>query len=321
MPRGGACRPSVRMPPPQHGWGGVFIFCHPAIDRAAKSACPPSRPMAPLRDKPLKPAARRAMIAQQGHQEFPQVMKIDFRWAVAALALTAAGCGKQDATDNAAAAGNASAAATAPAGKDWTETVVKTPEGGFRMGNPDAPVKLVEYASLTCPHCADFSEHGVPKLREDYVRTGKVSWEFRTFVLNPVDVSISLLARCQGEGPFFKLVEQTYAEQKNWAPNISKISNAEITRIQGLPESQQFGALATAAGMDEFFRARGLSKEKADQCLADKAGLDQILAIRERGANQDKITGTPSFLINGKLAEGVYDFNSLSAALNTALGG
>ncbi|WP_380874913.1 hypothetical protein ACFB49_02140 [Sphingomonas sp. DBB INV C78] len=247
-------------------------------------------------------------------------MKIDFRWAVAALALTAAGCGKQDAADSSA-AGNAAAPAATAAGQDWTETVATTPEGGFRMGNPDAPVKLVEYASLTCPHCADFSINGSPKLKANYVRTGKVSWEFRTFVLNPVDVAVSLMARCQGEGPFFKLVEETYAEQKNWGANISKISNAEITRIQGLPENQQFGALAAASGMDQFYRARGLSKEKADQCLGDKAGLDKLLAIRDRGANQDKITGTPSFIINGQLAEGVFDINTLSAALDKALGG
>ncbi|ARS29313.1 thioredoxin domain-containing protein [Sphingomonas sp. KC8] len=247
-------------------------------------------------------------------------MKIDYRWAVAALALAVAGCGKQDATDTGAASNAASPATPAPDGKDWTETVVATPEGGFRMGNPDAPVKLVEYASLTCPHCADFSINGAPKLRDEYVRTGKVSWEFRTFVLNPVDVAVSLLASCQGEGPFFKLVEQTYAEQKNWGAQVSKIPNAEITRIQGLPENQQFGALATAAGMDQFYRARGLSKDKADQCLSDKANLDRLIAIRDRGANQDKITGTPSFLINGKLAEGAFDWNSLSAQLKTAVG-
>lgn len=248
-------------------------------------------------------------------------MKIDFRWAVAALALAVTGCGKQDATDTTAAGNAAAPAATAPTGQDWTETVAATPEGGFRMGNPNAPVKLVEYASLTCPHCADFSVNGAPRLRDEYVRTGKVSWEFRTFVLNAVDVAVSLMARCQGEGPFFKLVEQTYAEQKNWAPNLSKISNEEFTRIQGLPENQQFMALAKATGMDQFYRQRGLSEEKAAQCLSDKAALDQLVAIRDHGVKQDNVTGTPSFVINGKLAEGVYDINTLSAALNTALGG
>lgn len=248
-------------------------------------------------------------------------MKIDLRWAVAALALTLAGCGKQDATDTNAAGNAAAPAATPAAGQDWTQTVVATPEGGFRMGNPDAPVKLVEYASLTCPHCADFSINGAPKLREDYVRTGKVSWEFRTFVLNAVDVAVSLMARCQGEGPFFKLVEQTYAEQKNWAPNISKISNADFTRIQGLPENQQFVALAKAAGMDQFYRERGLSEAKANQCLSDKAALDQLIAIRDQGVKKDGVNGTPSFLINGKLAEGVYNFETLKTALDTALGG
>lgn len=248
-------------------------------------------------------------------------MKIDLRWAVAALALTVAGCGQQD-TAETNAAGNAAAPVAAPAeGQDWTHTVTATPEGGFRMGNPDAPVKLVEYASLTCPHCADFSINGAPKLRDDYVRTGKVSWEFRTFVLNAFDVAVSLMARCQGEGPFFKLIEQTYAEQKNWAPNVSKITDADFARIQGLPENQQFIALAKAAGMDQFYRERGLSEEKANQCLSDKGALDQLVAIRDQAVKKEGVNGTPSFLINGKLAEGVYDFGTLKTALDTALGG
>lgn len=261
------------------------------------------------------------MIAHRAYQEYPIIMKIDFRWAVAALALGAASCGKEPADTNATGNTATTTAATPATGQDWTETVTATPEGGFRMGNPDAPVKLVEYASLTCPHCADFSINGAPKLRDEYVRSGKVSWEFRTFVLNAVDVAVSLMVRCQGEGPFFKLIEQTYAEQKNWAPNVSGISNAEFTRIQGLPETQQFSALAKAGGLDQFFRARGLSDAKAQQCLSDKAALDKLVAMRDHGVNQDKITGTPSFLINGKLAEGVYDFNTLKAALDTALGG
>lgn len=251
----------------------------------------------------------------------PFIMTIDFRWAIAGVALLAAGCGKQDAAEQAAGGNAAGAAATAPAGQDWTETVSATPEGGFIMGNPEAPVKLVEYASLTCPHCADFSINGAPKLKDEFVRTGKVSWEFRNFVLNPVDVAVSLLARCQGPQPAFKLIEQVYAEQKNWGQRVSQISDAEIKRIQGLPENQQFGALATAAGMDQFFLERGLPKAKADQCLGDKAGLDQLIQIRERGTKQDGITGTPSFLINGKLADGVFDWNTLSAQLRTQTGG
>lgn len=248
-------------------------------------------------------------------------MRIDLRWAaVAAAALALAGCNKGEPAAGTAAADDAAAPATgaAYAGQDWTQTVTLTPEGGFRMGNPDAPVKIVEYASLTCPHCAEFSKTATTPLEQDYVRTGKASWEYRTFVLNPIDVAASLLARCQGPAPFFKLVEQTYANQAEWVAKFQGLSEADQTRISALPENQQFLALAKAGGLDQFYGARGVPQGKAEQCLTDKAGLDRIVAIREMGANRDKITGTPAFLVNGTLQSDVFDWPTLKQKLDAA---
>lgn len=237
---------------------------------------------------------------------------------MAALALAAAGCDKKDA----AAPDTAKVAAPvipAPNGGEWTEQVVATPQGGFLMGNPDAPVKLLEYASLTCPHCSDFTKNAADPLKAKYVKTGQVSWEFRNFVLNPLDVAATLLARCQGPGPFFKLTEQAYADQQKWLGQFSATSKPDMDRIAALPQDQQFVALAKAAGLDQFFRARGLPEAKIEACLTDKAGLDTILAIRDRGTKEDKVTGTPSFLINGKPQEGVFDWTGLEAKLREAL--
>ncbi|HWU93511.1 MAG TPA: thioredoxin domain-containing protein, partial [Sphingomicrobium sp.] len=88
------------------------------------------------------------------------------------------------------AAAAAKAPPKVPAGHDWTKTVAVTPEGGFRMGNPAARVKLVEYGSLICPHCRHFNETGYKPLLQGYVRTGKVSYEFRNMVLNAPDISV-----------------------------------------------------------------------------------------------------------------------------------
>lgn len=236
---------------------------------------------------------------------------------IAALALATAGCDKKDAAapDTKVAA----PAVPAPGGGDWTEQVVATPEGGFLMGNPNAPVKLLEYASLTCPHCRDFTANAADPLKAKYVKTGQVAWEFRNFALNPLDVAATLLARCQGPGPFFKLTEQTYAEQEKWIGQFSATGKPDMDRMAALPPDKQFAALAKAAGLDQFFRARGLPEAKIDACLSDKAGLDAILALRDRGTKEDKVTGTPSFLINGKLQEGVYDWVGLEAKLREAL--
>lgn len=234
-----------------------------------------------------------------------------------ALALALAGCGSNDET--AAPAEQATPAATvqAPAGQAWTDTVVATPEGGFRMGNPNASVKLVEYASFTCPHCAAFEGEASEKLQA-LVGKGTLSWEFRPFLLNAMDVAPSLLAGCQGPGPFFKLAEQLYADQQNWAMKYQTLSKEEIARIQGLSEGQQFLALAKAGGLDQFFGARGLTAAKAEACLTDKAAADRLVALRERGTNQDKVTGTPTFIINGTTAPETYDWAALEPKLKAA---
>lgn len=245
-------------------------------------------------------------------------MKTMLRLGMVALALSAAACDKKEAS-----APDTKIAApiiAAPNGADWTEQVVATPQGGFLMGNPNAPVKLLEYASQTCPHCRDFTANAADPLRTKYVKTGQVSWEFRNFVLNPLDVAATLLVRCQGPGPFFKLTEQAYAEQDKWIGAFNAAGKAEMERIAALPQNQQFLALAKAAALDQFFRARGLPEAKAQACLTDKAELDRIIAIRDLGTKQDKVTGTPSFLINGKPQEGVFDWVGLEAKLREALG-
>jgi protein-disulfide isomerase len=245
-------------------------------------------------------------------------MKSILRLGMGALALVAAGCEKK-----AEQVANSSAPVpviAAPAGQEWTDTVTVTPQGGFLMGNPNAPVKLIEYASLTCPHCRDFSAAAAEPLKTKYVKTGQVSWEFRNFVLNPLDVAATLLARCQGAAPFFALTEQAYANQDAWIGRFNANGEAELNRISALPEGQQFSALAKAAGLDQFFRERGLPQAKIDACLADPGGVKQIVALRDLGTNEDKVTGTPSFLINGTLQENVYDWLTLEPKLREAIG-
>ena len=126
----------------------------------------------------------------------------------ATLALTGCGDGSDDLN---AAAVNLSAPLTqipAPNGGDWTQVVTETAEGGYRMGNPNAPVKLVEYASITCPHCGEFAEAGADELENVYVRSGQVSWEYRPFMIFPSDPGLLMLLRCQGPTPFFRLIHQ-----------------------------------------------------------------------------------------------------------------
>jgi protein-disulfide isomerase len=205
-------------------------------------------------------------------------------------------------------------AAQIPATRDWTRTVVATPEGGFRMGNPAAPVKLVEYGSLTCPHCARFSNEATPALTATYVKTGRVSWEFRPYLLFPTDPGLSLLARCQGAATFFPLTKQIYAEQETWIGRLRQLPSEELQRIQALPSRERIAALLKAAELDAFFAQRGMPPARAQQCLGDQKALDALIEVTRHAQTLD-VNSTPSFLINGKKAENVHDWASLEPLL------
>jgi protein-disulfide isomerase len=245
-------------------------------------------------------------------------MKSILTAGAAALALLLAGCGDGAGNGQAAAAADAPLKQIPAPNGDWTQTVVKTAEGGFRMGNPDAPVKLVEYGSLSCPHCAEFEEQGAPKLRDTYVKSGQVSWEFRTYLLFGPDAGISALLHCQGEGAFFPFVEQLYADQRNWGGRMQSLPEDQLKQIQDLPARDAAPAMLRAAGLDEFFRQRGMPASRIQSCLADPAVLDQVAAITKRG-NDEGVNGTPSFFINGKLVERAASWAALEPELRAAL--
>jgi protein-disulfide isomerase len=196
------------------------------------------------------------------------------------------------------AAGAAPARRAAPAAVDWTRTVVATPEGGFRMGNPRAKVKLVEYGSLTCGHCAAFSQAGMPRLVGTYVRGGKVSYEYRNFILNGLDVAASLVARCGGPARFFPVADRLYATQGQWMGRATSLTQAQKDQLSAAPESERLVRYADAVGLTRLAAQQGIAPASAKRCLADQAGLDRLGKMAEAAAAQG-VGGTPTFFLNG----------------------
>ncbi|MFZ4110590.1 MAG: thioredoxin domain-containing protein [Polymorphobacter sp.] len=239
-----------------------------------------------------------------------------------ALALTLTACGDKPAGP-ATPAATAAGAPTAPAGPagatDWLSVIVATPEGGFRLGNPNAKVKLLEFASLTCPHCGDFHAAAFETIKAKYVASGNVSYEFRNFVLNGPDYAASILARCQGAEPVFGLLDSFYKDQASWTEPFGKMSEADSARLSALPEDKQIAALAEIGKLDGYVRTRGMPRAKFDQCLADKGALDKLIALRKQATDTYKLTGTPGFIINGVVQEAVYDWQGLEPKLQAAL--
>lgn len=233
----------------------------------------------------------------------------------AALALSACGSG-----DNASApkAQGPAAAVPPPAGKAWTDVVSELPDGGMRVGNPDAPVKLVEYLSLTCPHCAEFAEKGFDPLLENYVKKGTVSLEIRNYVRDPIDMTLTLVARCGGPEPYVAMTEQAFATQDEILDKAQKLDQAAIQQLQNAPPAQQFQGLAKLMGFDQFAKQRGISEAKLNQCLADKATSDKLIAMQKTANDEVKIPGTPAFLLNGQLLQNVGTWETLEPQLKAA---
>ncbi|HEV2079483.1 MAG TPA: thioredoxin domain-containing protein [Allosphingosinicella sp.] len=220
----------------------------------------------------------------------------------------------------AALAGGPSAAAPAKkavAARDWTKTVVATPQGGFRMGNPAAKVKLVEYGSLTCPHCADFSGSAAGPLAA-MVRSGKLSFEFRNYVLNGADVTASLIARCGGPGKFFPTIERMYAAQPRWLAKLEAMTPAQEKSLQSLSSAERLARIADMAGLTQIGAASGIAPQQAKKCLADDAALQRLADMYE-AASALGVEGTPTFLINGTKVH-AHDWKELEPLIRKAGG-
>ena len=210
----------------------------------------------------------------------------------------------------------------APANGDWTTIVTATPEGGFLMGNPNAKVRLVEYGSMTCPHCAVFEEAGAGPLVNNYVKTGQVSWEFRNYVRDAFDLTASLIARCNGEKSFFPMTRALYADQENWIAKIQATPPQQLEGLQNLPPNQQFLEMAKLAGFQQWAAARGLPVAKSSQCLTDENAVNQLVQMSSDATSQyPEFPGTPSFVLNGKLLERTAAWDTLEPQIKSALGG
>jgi len=170
--------------------------------------------------------------------------------------------------------------------------------GDMDMGNPNSPVTLVEYASATCSHCARFDRDVFPTLKARYIDTGKIHYVFREFLTPPVPVAAAafVLARCAGKDKYFQVVEAVFRSQEEMF--ATQDSRTPLLRIA---------------------KSMGMTEESFNTCLSDSAALDAVQKRMDRGVTEDKIEGTPTFLVNGKqVATGETTLEALSKALDAA---
>ena len=236
----------------------------------------------------------------------------------APLALALAACGDKAATDPAATSVQPLAAVAAPAGTAWRDMVKVTEAGGHLVGNPDAPIKLVEYGSLTCPTCARFAEEGMEPLLAKYVDSGRVSFELRNFVVHgPVDIVLARLARCGTKEAVIPLSDQVWKNLESLTGPL-QANQAAVEQAMNLPMDQRFAAMAQIGSFFDFFASRGISADQARACLADVPSLEKLAAETDRYAKQDQVSGTPTFTLNGNKLDGVNGWAQLEPVLQRA---
>lgn len=237
-----------------------------------------------------------------------------FAALAAPLALGLSACG--DSAEGELSASEPLEAVPAPEGQSWTEVVEVTEADGYLLGNPDAPLKLIEYGSLTCGACANFAQTGTDQLVEDYVSTGVVSFELRNQVHNVFDLTLASLARCSAPESFHPLADQVWSNFNDVMGQMQG-AQAQLANVGDLPEDQRFVAIAEAAGFLDFFAARGVSRDQARACLSDS---EEVLAISERSDAQSAelgINSTPTFILNGRVLD-ERSWDDLEAVLQNA---
>ncbi len=222
-------------------------------------------------------------------------------------------------------AGNSSTPAAAvaavkpPAGKAWVDVVALTPEGGIMQGNPAAPVKLIEYGSRACPVCARFMAEGMPALRAGPIAQGKLSYEFRDYpVHGALDLAPIVLGKCADLAAQFPIIDQMMENQPTLLAN-ERAASAAVQQLQASNPTatpQQIAQIfADQLGYLPFVLQRGVPETKARACLADPKAYTDIEARFKVANDQFRVSGTPTFILNGNVVPNASSWDALQPAL------
>ena len=188
--------------------------------------------------------------------------------------------------------GPARADDTAPSPADLANA---GPNGDVMLGSDKAPVTIIEYASMTCPHCAHFSETTFPELKKRYIDTGKVRYTLRTFPLDQLAAAGFMIAICGGKDKYMPIVETLFAKQDQW------IVKDPVTPLKEI--AKQFG----------------FTEDQFNQCLANQKVLDDIQAVRDHAVDKLGVNSTPTFFINGKKLVGDLSIDQMAKEIDPYL--
>ncbi len=204
-----------------------------------------------------------------------------------------------------------------PSRSNWPATIARTPRGHL-IGNPEAETRLIEFISYTCPHCADFAARGEPALELAVLAPGKVSVEVRPVIRNGIDLAVTLLAQCGDPAGFKARHSALMLGQAEW---LGKARNAPATQQQIWLRGDKAGRAnaASALGLTAMLARRGQLQAELDACLADDAAARALVENGLADKSETGVASTPSFAIDGKLLDGVHNWDALYPVLSARL--
>jgi protein-disulfide isomerase len=205
----------------------------------------------------------------------------------------------------------------APRG-NWLTTVSVTPSGSHAIGNPAAEVKLVEYISYTCSHCAHFHKDSEGPIQLLFVQPGKVQVEIRHFVRDSVDMTVAMLTNCGAPSRFALNHSIFLRTQDTWLARAEAASAAQKARWDAGTYPARMRAIAGDLGLYAIMAQRGYDRPTVDRCLGDEA-TSRRLAAQTKAAQELGVQGTPSFLLNDLLLAGTHDWPSLKSQIEARL--
>lgn len=202
---------------------------------------------------------------------------------------------------------------------NWNAVVARTAIDSHLLGNPAAPVKLVEYISYTCSHCAHFAEESEAQLRIGFIAPGKGSIEVRSFVRDPVDLTAALLTHCGPAGKFFGNHAAFLRHQTTWMAPLATLTDAQRQRWSNADFATKTRAIASDLGFYSLMEARGYDRPTIDRCLANRPLAERLAQHTKDAAAKDFITATPSFLLGGVPLSGTFSWATLKPQIEARL--
>ena len=197
---------------------------------------------------------------------------------------------------------------------NWNTTVVESNQGHV-IGNPEAENTLTEYISYTCPHCAEFANKGDPVIKLTLIHPGELKLEVRHLLRDPIDLAAAMLTHC-GDASKFPLNHAAFMyTQERWLDVARKANPAQMRRWTGADRAASRRAIASDLGFYDLMAGRGYDRVTIDRCLSDEVKANAMAKTSAEDTQRLGLKGTPSFVLNGELLEGVHSWAALEPHL------